>query len=79
MSGINSGDGVVAAPCSWLCYLWRVGDAMSEQKYKVDGSGNKWYVWRWGVSGMFWSIVSNRYLTKRAATAAMKRESKQPK
>ena len=45
-------------------------------KYKVEGSGNRWYVWRWGAEGEFWSIISKAYLTKRAATAAMKRESK---
>jgi hypothetical protein len=45
-------------------------------KYKVDGSGNRWYVWRWGVSGEFWSIISKSYITKRSAKAAMKREMK---
>jgi len=43
-------------------------------QYKVEGSGNRWYVWRWGVQGDFWTIISKQYLTKKAATAAMKRE-----
>jgi hypothetical protein len=46
---------------------------MTENEYKVLGSGREWFVWIWRPGSWFWKILLGPYLTKRRARKEMEK------